>query len=299
MNHMSIVRPLRPEDVPQAQALMAETWSELLKEQTGLEMQYPVRPTRWYEARMTQEPLGTLCLEEGDEIIGTGFCLSCGSIGWIGPMEIIPGHQGRKQGKLLLQALERHLASVGCTTIGLETMKDIVRNISFYAGNGYRVEQDVLYLEKTEVRANDVSAQGFGKADLREIRRLAGTIVSGYDPSKEFMMYESSGTGMTIHGEGAAALLVPDPIPGSGKAYLRTLLTEGRESSDDAIELVKKAENEALRHGASSVFTIMPAKSELLHPLLRGGYRPKGVDIRMMKGEIARKHECSIISWSG
>ncbi|MDD1772337.1 MAG: GNAT family N-acetyltransferase [Methanomassiliicoccales archaeon] len=296
---MAIVRPLRPEDIHRAQALMAETWSDLLKEQTGLEMQYPVRPARWYEARISHEPSGTLCLEEGGEIIGTGFCLSCGSIGWIGPMEIIPGHQGRKQGKLLLQALEKHLDSVGCTTIGLETMKDIVRNISFYVGNGYRVEQDVLYLEKTEVRANDVSDQDFGKADMSEIRRLADTVISGYDPSKEFTMYESTGTGVTFHGEGVAALLVPDIIPGSGKAYLRTLLTEGSERSNEAIELVKSAENEALRHGASSIFTIMPAKSELLHPLLRGGYRPKGVDIRMMKGEIARKHECSIISWSG
>lgn len=296
---MATVRPLRPEDIPQAQVLMAETWSNLLKEQTGLEMQYPVRPARWYEARMAQEPLGTLCLEEDGRIIGTGFCLGCGSVGWIGPMEILPGHQGRKQGKVLLQALERHLTSIGCASIGLETMKDIVRNISFYAGNGYRVEQDVLYLEKTDLRPNEVPDKDNGRAGPDDVRRLAGSGIPGYDPSKEFMMHSSSGTGMIIRVEGAMALLVPDAIPGTGKAYLRTVLTEGSGRSIEAIELVMRAENEALRRGAKSVFTIMPARSELLHPMLRGGYRPKGVDVRMVKGDIPRLHECSIISWSG
>jgi hypothetical protein len=195
--------------------------------------------------------------------------------------------------------LETYLASRGCKAVGLETMKDVARNIDFYAKSGYVAEQDMLFLEKDWLEGPDANCHEKGKTDMQEIRRLAFTINPGFDPSSEFKMYEEMGIGRTLMGNGAAALVLTDPIPGSGKAYLRTVLTEGRLCSNQAVELVQRAERMAHASGAVSMFTIIPAQSELLSHLVRGGYRPKGADVRMMKGRFAREHECSIISWSG
>jgi len=293
------VRLLRAEDVPAAQALMADTWSNLLKRQTGIEISYPVRPAAWYAARLRHEPLGCMCLEEAGKLVGTGFCLSCGSVGWIGPMEVTPALQGRGFGTQLLEALETYLMSKGCKAVGLETMKDVAKNVDFYTRVGYVTDQDMLYMEKDWLQGQDGGRPEGGKADLKEIRRLAETIFPGFDPSEEFTMYEEMGTGRTLHGEGAAVLLVLDPIPGSGKAYLRTVLTEGYQRLNDALELVQRAEREALWSGARTLFTIIPSDSELLPYLLRGGYKPKGVDVRLIKGKFHRRHECSLFSWSG
>lgn len=278
---------------------MADTWSNLLKRQTGLDLPYPVRQATWYTSRLRHEPLGCLCVEEGGKIIATGFALSCGNVGWVGPMEVSPSHQGKGYGSQLLLALETYLSTRGCKAVGLETMKDISRNLDFYAQAGYAVEQDMLFLEKDWLDGQDGGRPAQGKADLGEIKRLAATVNPGFDPSSEFRIHEEMGIGRTIMGEGAAALLLTDPIPNSGKAYLRTVLTEGYHRIDEGIALVQRAEREALWSGARAIFTIVPAQSELLTYLLRGGYRPKGADVRMMKGVFARKHECSLFSWSG
>ncbi|MHC1709439.1 MAG: GNAT family N-acetyltransferase [Methanomassiliicoccales archaeon] len=294
-----VVRQLRVEDVPSAQALMADTWSNLLKQQTGLELSYPVRQATWYTSRLRHEPLGCIGVEENGKLIATGFALSCGNVGWIGPMEVSPAHQGKGYGSQLLLSLETYLSTRGCKAVGLETMKDISRNLDFYSQAGYAVEQDVLFLEKDWLDGQDGGRLEKGKANVKEIKRVASTINPGFDPSVEFKIYEEMGIGRTLTAEGAVALLLTDPIPGSGKAYLRTVLTEGYHRIDEAIGLVQKAEREALWSGARAMFTIVPAHSELLTYLLRGGYKPKGADVRMIKGKFDRAHECSIFSWSG
>jgi len=294
-----VIRQLRVEDIPSAQALMADTWSDLLKKQTGLDLYYPVRQATWYASRLRHEPLGCFCVEENGRLIATGFALSCGKVGWIGPMEVSPQQQGKGYGSQLLLSMEAYLSSRGCKAVGLETMKDISRNMDFYSQGGYSVEQDMLFLEKDWLEGQNGGTRVKGKADAKEIRRIASTINPGFDPSSEFKIYEEMGIGRTLAGEGAVALLLTDPIPGSGKAYLRTVLTEGYHRLDEAIGLVQKAEREALWSGARAIFTIVPAQSELLTYLLRGGYKPKGADVRMMKGKFARAHECSLFSWSG
>lgn len=296
---MKFVRQLKPEDVPAAQALMADTWSNLLKRQTGLEIPYPVRPAIWYSGRMAHEPGGCLCVEEDGKIVGTGFCMSCGSVGWIGPMEVSPFYQGRGLGTQILESLEVYLASKDCKGVSLETMKDVSENLTFYARGGYVPGQDMLYMEKDWMDGQDGGRPQQEKADAKEIKRLASTISPGYDPSKEFIMNEEIGAGRTFYGDGAVALLLWDPIPGSGKAYIRTLLTEGYQRLNAAIELIQKLEREALWAGARSIFTIIPSNSELVPYMLRGGYKPKGVDVRLIKGKFPRSHECSIICWSG
>lgn len=296
---MAFVRQLDLEDIPVAQALMADTWSNLLKRQTGLEMPYPVRPAIWYSARLVCEPGGCMCVEEDGKIVGTGFCQSCGSLGWIGPMEVSPLYQGRGFGTQLLESLEVYLGSKGCKAVGLETMKDVASNLSFYAQAGFVEGQDMLYMEKDWLEGQDGGRPEKHRTDVKEIRRLAATISPGFDPSKEFLMNERIGAGNTFHGEGVAALLLWDPIPGSGKAYIRSLLTEGYHRLNEAIDMVQRLEREVLWAGSRSIFTIIPADSELVPYMLRGGYKPKGVDVRLMKGNFARGHECSIISWSG
>ncbi|MCX6650868.1 MAG: GNAT family N-acetyltransferase [Methanomassiliicoccales archaeon] len=288
-----------PRDVLAAQALMANTWSHLLKMQTGMDIAYPVRPAVWYSARMAHEPGGCLCIEEDGRIVATGFCLSCGTVGWIGPMEVHPSYQGRGYGSELLLSLETYLASKGCKVVGLETMKDIARNVSFYAQGGYAEKNDMLYIEKDWLEGQDAGRPEEGQTDAKEVRRLAGTIFPGFDPSKEFLISEETKAGKTLSSEGAVALLLTDPISGSGKAYLRTLLSESYQRLNESLDLVQRAEREALWSGARSIFTIISTDSELLPYLLRGGYRPKGVDVRMMKGSFNTSHNCSIISWSG
>jgi GNAT superfamily N-acetyltransferase len=296
---MDVPRLLLPKDIPAAQALMANTWSHLLKVQTGLDIAYPVRPASWYMTRLSHEPGGCMCIEEDRKIVATGFCLNCGTVGWIGPMEVHPSYQGRGYGSELLLSLETFLASTGCKAVGLETMKDVARNVSFYAQAGYTERDEMIYLEKSWLEGQDAGRPEEGQVDVKEIRRLGGTIFPGFDPSKEFLICQETKAGKALRTEGAVALLLTDPIPGSGKAYLRTLLTEGYPRMNQALDLVQRAEREALWSGARSMFTIISEKSELLPYLLRGGYRPKGVDLRMMKGSFNTSHDCHVMSWSG
>ncbi|TFG55234.1 MAG: GNAT family N-acetyltransferase [Methanomassiliicoccus sp.] len=293
------VRPLRSEDIPRSQVLMVKTWTEQLKLSTGLDIEYPVRRSNWYASRLEVEPEGCICIFDGDEMLAAGFALKCGTSGWIGPIEVLPEGQGQGLGKVLLNALEDHLRGRGCQFIGLETIKDSPKNVAFYEKAGYRNDGETLYLEKVLMKDRFIFGSRPYAHKEKEIGRLGNAVSPGYDPSSEFFMAVKSGQGRSVGLKGVAALLLQDPILGSGKSYLRSILCDSEERMESAMKLIRWSENEMMKGGASSIFTLLRSDSLFLPRLLRVGYLPKGVDLRMVKGDFPQNHRASIISWSG
>jgi len=76
-------------------------------------------------------------------VVGTVMAGYDGHRGWIYSLAVHPDHRGRTIGSQLLSFAERHLASRGCMKINLQIMEGNEQVRSFYAANGYSVEERV------------------------------------------------------------------------------------------------------------------------------------------------------------
>jgi ribosomal protein S18 acetylase RimI-like enzyme len=143
-----ILRPMVIDDIPSAQAIGKATWSKVASEDLGREVEYPTRPAKIIQAAIEEEPHGCFVAMLGDQMVGAAYSHVWGSVGWVGPVEVLPGHQGSGIGKALMGACHEYLGSKGCQVFGVETMSDNERNKKFYAGLGYRSVGVTVFAEK-------------------------------------------------------------------------------------------------------------------------------------------------------
>ena len=112
-------------------------WQDVLEKETGLKLDYPLKPEMVLRTYMSMDPGGSLAAWSGERMVGAIYAHAWGRVGWIGPMEVDPSWQGRGVGTSLLHAAEGYLREEGCDTIGLEAMSERRGSISFYHSRGY------------------------------------------------------------------------------------------------------------------------------------------------------------------
>ena len=98
------IRPMRPEDMEEVREVGQIAWSDMVMHDIGRKFRYPKRSPKIIEAYLAMEPEGCLVAEQGGKIIGSAFCHVWGKVGWIGPLEVLPDHQGSGVGKALWPA---------------------------------------------------------------------------------------------------------------------------------------------------------------------------------------------------
>lgn len=306
-------RPMLPDDIPLAQAIGKTTWSRVASDDLGRAVEYPTRPGRIIHAAMHEEPQGCFIAMIGPEPVGTAYSHVWGSVGWVGPVEVLPDHQGKGVGKALMEACHAHLGARGCRVYGVETMSDNERNKRFYAGLGYRPTGVTVFAEKKLRPAGyfvggvkEINASNLAE-NTGEIRRLSSAVFPGMDCTPEFRgaLRHSLGKGFMIRQDGitkGAALLMEAPLEGLHMVSIRLLLTDPALPDRGAVmsSLMAACEQSAITSGNDRVFTSCSITSDISHILVERDYKISASNVRFVRGDdYSEAGGTNIIAWAG
>ena len=127
-----------------------------------------------------------------------------GGEGWMGPLAVRPGLQGKGVGKAVVRAGVDWLRARGAPTIGLETMPRTMDNIGFYSGMGF-VPGPLTLTVTLEAEAAERPPQLVGRLPgpdrddaLAECRALAAGLIAGRDFTREIALTEELALGDTV-----------------------------------------------------------------------------------------------------
>lgn len=131
------IRRMRSEDLGQVNSIFAKAFSEARIEE-GLK-HHRVSPCRPEFMRMylDRSGEGAFVVEDRERVVGFSFSHLYGLTGWMGPIAVLPRHQGSGHGKTLVTQSVDYLRNHGARIIGLETMPRNFRNIGFYLRLGF------------------------------------------------------------------------------------------------------------------------------------------------------------------
>jgi GNAT superfamily N-acetyltransferase len=298
--------------VEQAQRLAKEVWQGVFQKETGIKLDYPLKPEKVIRTYMTMDPGGSLAAWSGERMVGAIYAHAWGKSGWVGPMEVDPSWQGRGVGTSLLHTAEGYLRKEGCETIGLEAMSERHRSASFYESRGYRPVGDAPFFDKRLDGPQSIapSVSQIDRKDApswsRPISDLCRSISPGLDLSREVqgamaigkVLVDVSGSGSlnglaVLHTEGSRDL---------GGHQLRLMLVDpsSRDRNEVGKALLSSCEALSQLAGAGRLFFTTTIDKSLIDLLVLRKYRILGTNIRLVKGagEI-RWWDGNIISWTG
>ncbi len=287
-------------------------WQDVLQKETGIKLDYPLKPELVLRTYMSMDPGGSLAAWSGERMVGTVYAHAWGKVGWVGPMEVDPSWQRHGVGTSLLQAAEGYLADEGCETIGLEAMSERQGSVSFYESRGYRPVGDAPFFDKrlddTQIIAPSVSPLEGNDilAWSKSISDLCRSISPGLDLSREvhgalaigkvLVAISDSGSlnGLAVlHTEGSRDL---------GGHQLRLMLVDptSRNRNEVGAALLSSCEALSYRTGAGRLFFTTTINDTLVDLLVMRKYRILGSNVRLVKGKgETRWWDGNIISWTG
>ena len=131
------LRLMQHSDLPAVNRILAKAFTAARLSDGFKTPRVPLCHLSFLEMYLAVFPNGCFALDDRNGLVGYAFSRLWGEVAWIGPVSIIPAHQGKKLGQQLmvksLETLQRH----GARVIGLETMPRSVHNIGFYTKLGF------------------------------------------------------------------------------------------------------------------------------------------------------------------
>ena len=306
------IRPLRGDQVKQAQDLAKRVWQDVLEKETGLKLDYPLKPELVLRTYMSMDPGGSLAAWSGERMLGAIYAHTWGSVGWIGPMEVDPSWQGRGVGTSLLHAAERYLRGEGCDTIGLEAASERRGSISFYHSRGFTSVGEAPFFEKRLEGHQTIapSVSPLGPEELpswsKSIMDLCHSISPGLDLSREMQGAMAIGRVLAAIDDSGSlngiAVLQTDGSRDLGGHQLRLMLVDPASPRRKGIGAALMSSCEAFSHGAGAgrLFFTTTIDETLIELLVSRKYRILGTNVRLVKGKSkVRWWDGNIISWIG
>ena len=307
------LRPMAVDDIPSVQTIGQVTWSRVASEDIGRPVEYPIRPAKIIQAAIEGEPGGCYVATMDDEPVGAAYSHVWGSVGWIGPVEVVPDHQGSGVGTRLMEACQDHLGSRGCKVMGVETMSDNERNKRFYARLGYCPTGVTVFAEKKlrpavyivggiiELSSSNLEEHG------EDIRRISSSVFPGMDCTSEFRMAlkHSLGKGFVLRHDGVtkgAALIMEAPLEGLRMVSIKLLLTDPGLPDRGAVmaSLMATCEQSAISSGNERVFTSCSISNDVSRILVERDYKISASNVRFIKGDdYSEAGGTNLIAWAG
>jgi ribosomal protein S18 acetylase RimI-like enzyme len=132
------LREMRSEDLPGVNRVLSKAFTSARIEE-GLKNPY-VRPCHlsFLEMYLANFPEGCFVVEHKQSLVGYAFAHLLGQVGWLGPLSILPAHQGKHLGHEIVLAAIHALQKAGAQVIGLETAPRNYRNLGFYSKLGFK-----------------------------------------------------------------------------------------------------------------------------------------------------------------
>ena len=238
------------------------------------------------------------------EIAAFNIVHRSGVEGWMGPLAVRSEHQGVGAGKEIVRRGIDWLKVHGATTIGLETMPRTMDNIGFYSGVGFAPGRltmtltiDAAYADRPAPLLGRLSPSDKDDA-TEQCRALVGSLVSGYDHTREIQLTDELALGDTM------LLMKGDAVRGYALCHTAPLV-EGRAREDLRVlklalaedvsldEAVRSLSDFARRSGTRRVSIRMQGEYEQAYQrLIALRARVRWTDLRMtLSGFAERKPE--------
>ncbi|MDD1767073.1 MAG: GNAT family N-acetyltransferase [Methanomassiliicoccales archaeon] len=316
------IRPIVPEDVEELRFVGQEAWSDLASRDVGRKIKYPMRPRKIIEGYIEKEPQGCLVAEKDGSVIGAAYSHVWGTVGWIGPFEVLPEHQNMGVGGSLLAECERFLWRRGVNAIGLETMSHIPKNLHFYLSHAYSPKALTVITDKTLVSTKSVKngdkieTGSIREVNFKEIEEVSGvlkkigdSIYPGLDLSPELdilfekrlgtvFVWESGGSA-----EGVALLHTYQKSDDANYSSIKLLVIDpiSRNGGSGLLALLGRCEAVSHLLGKERMYARYPILSSELYALMaRNSYSIRGANIRFLKGaEYLERGTFNLTSWAG
>src|SRR5262245_32199372 len=116
----AVCRPARPEDLQQADVLVARSINDLTERQGFGPMTTP-RPPRFQQFRLEEDPYGLWVAEDEGQIVGFAFSWVCDDLWFHAQLFASPSQQGSGVGNELLNRTLHQAEKRGCTNRALIT----------------------------------------------------------------------------------------------------------------------------------------------------------------------------------
>ncbi|MGH7698191.1 MAG: GNAT family N-acetyltransferase, partial [Candidatus Dormibacteria bacterium] len=277
-----LIRAMAEADLAEAASLTNRAFAALPQGE-GDEAEGPIFSDLFFRSRWLADPQGCLVAvgaEAPQRLLGVMISVRRGTLGWFGPLAVLPDGQRAGTGQRLVAALVELWQARGVRLMGLETFAESPFHVHLYSKAGFRPSWTGITLERALEGATAVPPGvelGGPVPDL-------GFIYPGLDLSGEASTVAASGAGVALTAGGGLAILHLEPTfqpPGMG--FVPFLAAPDRDSFS---KLLGAAEALSRERGLSQLITRVPGSSwATLDALEAMGYRSRGVMLRMKRGE--------------
>ncbi len=275
------IRPMRQPDLGSVGLVTDAAFARIIGQMTGRVVTAPVLPPLLFSTRFAADPAGCWVAFDGatNEIVGAIFSIARGTLGWFGPLAVLPTTQGQGVGQALIAACLEGLHGRGVRLVGLETFAESPFHVHLYSKFGFRPSWTGLGLRRKIEPLGmpaDVTIDG-ATPDL-------DFVYAGLDVGAEAAMAAKSAVGTTFVTEGGVAICHFAPtFEGAGTGFLPFVAASSRRAFD---RLVVAAEYACGERGLGVLAVRLSGSAwRTFDRLVARGYRPGRVEIRMKLGE--------------
>jgi GNAT superfamily N-acetyltransferase len=227
------IRALREEDLPAADRIMRLAFG------TFLGMPDPIKfmgDADYVRTRWLADPSAVLAAEVAGQLVGTNFATRWGSVGFFGPLTILPELWGRGIAQRLLGPTMELFNQWGVTHAGLFTFAESAKHVNLYQKFGFWPRFLTALMERPAAENSGSAAwTRFGELPesekpkcLQACEELTNSIYEGLDVGREIRAVDNQHLGDTVltwDGSRLAGFAVchsgAGTEAGSGKCYIK------------------------------------------------------------------------------
>lgn len=289
---------IQESDIPTLNAVFSDAFTDRYRKDgmAGVRVPY-LNPAVWRFAIADAREGAMLWRDDRGNIAAFNVTHLSGAEGWMGPLAVHPDFQAHGLGKTIVSTGIEWLKRQNARVIGLETMPRTMDNIGFYSSLGMMpgyltvtVTIDAAYAPQP-VPERPVRLGGLQPADmdaaLVQCRELSGSLLSGYDFSREMQLTEELALGDTLlvmRGDDIVAFAVAHSVPlveGRVREELRVLKLVARDEEDFDFMITVLADH-ARRSGTRRVAVRVQCQyGDAYRRLVSRGARVRWTDLRM------------------
>ncbi|MBU6453779.1 MAG: GNAT family N-acetyltransferase [Cyanobacteria bacterium REEB67] len=266
-------------------------------------------------ARLALEPNGNYGAFDEEQLVGSIFSANWGSVGYFGPLTVLPEYWGQGIAQKLLEPVMGNFAAGGTTCQGLFTFSNSPKHIALYQKFGFYPRFLTAIMSKSVTSAiasnNDVVTYS-SLGPQRQIECLEGLsaicddLYVGLDLSKEVLTLESLRCGETVlllEGESPVGFAVCHFGPGSeaenGGCYLKfAAVKRGDDAARHFRELIQRVDHLIGTVNVSKIVAgINLARQGAYESLLALHFRPFTYGVLMQRPNVAAydRPDCFVI----
>jgi len=227
------IRALREEDLPAADRIMRLAFGTLLGVPDPIKF---MGDADYVRTRWLADPSAALAAEVAGQLVGTNFATRWGSVGFFGPLTILPELWGRGIAQRLLGPTMDLFNQWGVTHAGLFTFAESAKHVNLYQKFGFWPRFLTALMERPAAEnSGSVAWTRFGELPesekpkcLQACRELTNSIYDGLNVGREIRAVDDQHLGDTVltwDGSRLAGFAVchsgAGTEAGSGKCYIK------------------------------------------------------------------------------